>query len=262
MEDSTQRKCSIAVTNNPLPLQTVEYMRRTPFNRLFAAVYVCAILALLYRHVLILLNSTALVSFFISISLMISDSILAFVWVTAQSFRMRPIRRRVLLENLEKKDVKESDFPALDVFICTADPYKEPPMSVVNTALSVMAYDYPTDKISVYVSDDGGSELTLLALMEAAKFATHWLPFCRQNNILQRCPEAYFRSNNEPFCSQTAEIQMMYGCIKNRVEKFVERGKIDYDYITCEQERQAFNIWTDNFTNQDHPAVIQVLHFY
>ena len=83
---------------------------------------------------------------------------------------------------------EESDYPALDVFICTADPYKEPPIGVVNTALSVMAYDYPVEKLSVYVSDDGGSQLTLFAFMEAARFATHWLPFCRKNKILEGVP--------------------------------------------------------------------------
>nr|GME00518.1 cellulose synthase-like protein G3 [Ipomoea batatas] len=82
----------------------------------------------------------------------------------------------------------------MDVFICTADPTKEPPLDVVNTALSVMAYDYPPEKISVYVSDDGGSELTLFAFMEAAKFARHWLPFCRENKVVDRCPDVFFSS--------------------------------------------------------------------
>jgi len=67
-------------------------------------------------------------------------------------------------------------------------------MMVVNTALSVMAYEYPSDKISVYVSDDGGSSLTLFALMEAAKFSKHWLPFCKKNNVQDRSPEVYFSS--------------------------------------------------------------------
>lgn len=69
-------------------------------------------------------------------------------------------------------------------------------MNVVCTALSAMAFDYPTDRLSVYVSDDGCSELTLFAFMEAAKFALHWLPFCKDNNILVRSPEAYFNSSN------------------------------------------------------------------
>ncbi|KAK8325064.1 hypothetical protein V6Z11_A11G024200 [Gossypium hirsutum] len=46
-------------------------------------------------------------------------------------------------ENIEKF-LEPSDLPGLDVFICTADLYKDPPTRVVNTALSVMAYEYPT----------------------------------------------------------------------------------------------------------------------
>ncbi|CAK9184308.1 unnamed protein product [Ilex paraguariensis] len=157
------------------PLHTHKCMSRTPFNRLFAGVYTTAIFALLYHHVLTLLHSTTLVSFFISISMLISDILLGLMWSTTQAFLM-PILRQQFPENLEKV-VDRMDFPAMDIFICTADPYKEPPMTVVNTALSVMAYDYPTEKLSVYVSDDGGSELTLFALMEAAKFGKHWLPY-------------------------------------------------------------------------------------
>ena len=73
---------------------------------------------------------------------------------------MRPIRRKEFPQNLIRI-MKEEDFPGLDVFISTADPYKEPPINVVNTALSLMAYDYLTEKISVYISDDGRSALSL-----------------------------------------------------------------------------------------------------
>ncbi|KAA8520973.1 hypothetical protein F0562_011646 [Nyssa sinensis] len=247
-------------TTKPL-LHTLKVSRRTGVNRVFAVVYTCAIFALLYHHALSILHSTTLVSFFISLSIFISDVLLGFMWSTTQSFRMRPIYRREFPENLHKVTT-EKDFPAVDIFICTADPYKEPPINVVNTALSVMAYDYPTEKLSVYVSDDGGSELTLFAFMEAAEFASHWLPFCRENKIIERCPDAYFRSNYSK-CSDTHEkIKTMYESMKIRVEKVVEKGKVGDEYITGEQERQAFNKWRkegEGFTRQHHPTVIQVL---
>ncbi|MFS7927113.1 putative 1,4-beta-D-xylan synthase [Helianthus anomalus] len=177
-------------------LHTYNHMPCTTFNRVFAIIYTCAILTLIYHHFLTLIHhSTTLISVITTTSLLISDLILAFMWATTTSFRLRPILRQVYPENLEKV-LDKNDFPAIDIFICTADPYKEPPINVVNTALSLMAYDYPPEKISVYVSDDGGSELTLFAFMEAAKFAEIWLPFCRDNNIMDRCPEAYFNSNN------------------------------------------------------------------
>ncbi|KAK4843031.1 hypothetical protein QYF36_003018 [Acer negundo] len=239
-------------------LNTVEPLRRTTLNRVFAAVYTCAIVTLLYHHAQTLLfQSKTLLSFSISLSLLVADMVLAFMWTTAQSFRMRSVHRREYPENL-KKVTKRDEFPGLDVFICTADPYKEPPMGVVNTALSVMAYDYPTEKISVYVSDDGGSAFTLFAFMEAAKFASYWLPFCRKKEVMERNPDVYFASNHS-WNSETEKIKMMYESMKVRIEHVVEIGKVSDEYIASDQEREAFDKWTDRFTRQDHPTVIQVL---
>lgn len=237
-------------------LHSIRSMRRTIFNRTFAVIYSIALLLLLYHHALKLVSSTSLPSFFISISMFISDLLLAFMWPTGQGFRIYPVTREVFPENLEKT-VDKKAFPALDIFICTADPYKEPPVNVINTALSVLAYDYPTEKLSVYVSDDGGSELTLFAFMEAAKFGTQWLPFCRENKVLDRCPEAYFRSKFA-LNSESEKIKIMYEQMKKRIENVVVGGKVA-DYITSEEELEAFSKWDKEFTRQDHPAVIQVL---
>ena len=87
----------------------------------------------------------------------------------------------------------DEELPEVDVFVCTADPVIEPPALVVNTVLSVMAYDYPPQKLSVYLSDDGGSDLTFYALLEAARFARVWIPFCRKFHVEPRSPAAFFR---------------------------------------------------------------------
>lgn len=63
---------------------------------------------------------------------------------------------------------------------------------VINTVLSVMAYNYPSEKLSVYLSDDGGSSVTFYALLEASRFAKHWIPFCKKFNVEPRSPAAYF----------------------------------------------------------------------
>ena len=209
---------SSIITSIP-SLHTLRHARRTTLNRVFGAVYTCAIIVLLYHHALNLIHSTTLSSFFITFSFFISDIILAFIWTTQQCFRIAIVYRDEFPENLEKV-MKKSDFPTLDVFICTADPYKEPPMRLVNTALSVMAYDYPTEKISAYISDDGGSQLTLFACMEAAKFASHWLPFCRKNNIVDRSPEAYFASNHY-WCSDAEKIKVTILSAKLRYNFFI-----------------------------------------
>lgn len=65
---------------------------------------------------------------------------------------------------------------------------------VVNTVLSLMAYDYPPEKLHVYLSDDGGSELMFYALIEASLFSGAWLPFRRRFGIESPAPTAYFLS--------------------------------------------------------------------
>ncbi|GAB4857627.1 hypothetical protein Ancab_015533 [Ancistrocladus abbreviatus] len=244
-------------TNSSLPLlHTHEPFCQTPFNRVFATVYLCAILALFYRHTLKIFNSNTCHSFLLSLLFLIADAFLAFQWATVQSFQMRPIKRREFPENLEKVISKESDYPTVDIFICTADPFKEPPMGVVNTALSVMAYDYPAEKISVYVSDDGGSELTLFAFMEAAKFSRYWLPFCKRNKVVERSPEACFRSNYIS-SSELKKIQALYESMRLKVESAVEKGKVMDVYIEGEEQRKALSKWNPNFTCKDHPTIIE-----
>ncbi|KAJ7945069.1 Cellulose synthase-like protein [Quillaja saponaria] len=210
MERRLKLKASSANNTNtceaPTSLHATHTLSGTNLNRVVGVIYGLAIISLLYYHALSLLHPTTVANLFISLSLLLSDLVLSFMWATTQSCRVHPVYHNEFPENLEKF-VEKSDFPAVDVFICTADPYKEPPLGVVNTALSVMAYEYPADKISVYVSDDRGSQLTLFAFMEATKFASHWLPFCRSNNVIERSPDAYFSSNHSS--SETDKIKVL-----------------------------------------------------
>ncbi|KAK8482455.1 hypothetical protein V6N13_060335 [Hibiscus sabdariffa] len=254
------RRLGRGFTTNAPQLHLSEPLRRTAFNRLFAAIYLSAVLTLLFRHVrnLFIYPIPNLLSLCITSSLFISDLVLAFMWFSAQAFRISPVRRKEFPENL-KRITRDEDFLALDVFICTADPYKEPPMNVVNTALSLMAYDYPADKISIYVSDDGGSALTLFTFMEAAKFASHWLPFCKEHNIMERNPQVLFEAKHHSSSPHFEKIKMMYEDMKVKVEHVVDNGEIVDEYITDDQRRQAFNQWTNGFTPAHHPTVIQVI---
>lgn len=80
----------------------------------------------------------------------------------------------------------------MDVFVSTVDPLKEPPLITANTVLSILAVDYPVDKVACYVSDDGAAMLTFEALSETSEFARKWVPFCKKFNIEPRAPEFYF----------------------------------------------------------------------
>ncbi|MCL7046005.1 hypothetical protein MKW94_021894 [Papaver nudicaule] len=194
-----------------------------------------------------------------------ADLVLSFMWVACQAFRWCPIRRKVYPENLPKV-VDEADLPPLDVFICTADPYQEPPMEVVNTALSVLAFDYPSNKISVYVSDDGGSQMTLFALIQGSKFAKFWLSFCRKHDLSNRCPKVFFRDDSDHQLTsgisqeEFQNMKVSYEEMRTKVEHVMEQGCVGDDMLVNEEERQVFNQWKVNgFTRQDHPTVIQVL---
>ncbi|XP_039166803.1 cellulose synthase-like protein G3 [Eucalyptus grandis] len=248
-----------SATANYPPLNSRKLLRRRAvLNRLFALSYACAILALFYHHVKTLLRPATAANAVAALLLLLADAVLSFMWITVQSFRLYPTHNEEFPENLEKVVGGTGGFPALDVFICTSDPYKEPPIGVVNTALSVMAYKYPAEKLSVYISDDGGSELTLFAFMEAARFAGHWLPFCRERNLMERSPEAYFASSYRGG-TEIDKIKMMYESMKERVKHVVEKGKVAEEYIIEDRERRALSKWTDEFTHQNHPAVIEVL---
>ncbi|CAK9157969.1 unnamed protein product [Ilex paraguariensis] len=96
------------------------------------------------------------------------------------------------------------ELPSVDMFVRTTDPVLEPPIITVNTVLSLLAVDYPANKLACYVSDDGCSSLTFYALVEAAKFAKLWVPFCKKFNITVRAPFRYF--NGESLWSEDSSL--------------------------------------------------------
>ncbi|XP_072994981.1 cellulose synthase-like protein D2 [Typha latifolia] len=126
-----------------------------------------------------------------------------FSWLLDQLPKLCPVNRAtdlsVLKEKFENNPTGKSDLPGIDVFVSTADPEKEPPLVTANTILSILAVDYPVEKLASYVSDDGGALLTFEAMAEAASFANLWVPFCRKHNIEPRNPESYFNLKKDPY---------------------------------------------------------------
>lgn len=91
-----------------------------------------------------------------------------------------------------EKEGKPSELAPVDIFVSTVDPLKEPPLITANTVLSILAVDYPVDKVTCCLSDDGAAMLTFEALSETSNFARKWVPFCKKYNIEPRAPEWYF----------------------------------------------------------------------
>lgn len=118
----------------------------------------------------------------------LAETILSIMWFFNQAYRWRPVSRSVMTEKLPA----DQNLPGLDIFVCTIDPEKEPTVEVMNTVVSAVAMDYPSDKLCVYLSDDGGSPVTLYGIKEASQFAKAWVPFCKKYGVKSRCPKVFF----------------------------------------------------------------------
>ncbi|VAI18683.1 unnamed protein product [Triticum turgidum subsp. durum] len=150
--------------------------------------------------------------------------------------------------------------PSVDIFVCTADPYSEPPSLVVSTILSLMAYNYPPEKLSVYLSDDGGSILTYYGMWEASLFAKHWLPFCKRYNIEPRSPAAYFSQSDghQELCTpkEWSLIKDMFDEMTERIDTAVMSGKVPEE---IKARQKGFHEWNQEITSKNHQPIVQIL---
>ncbi|KAL3740964.1 hypothetical protein ACJRO7_022133 [Eucalyptus globulus] len=183
----------------------------------------------------------------------------AFYWFLTVIVRWNPSYRQTFKDRLSQR--YEGDFPGIDIFVCTADPVIEPPTIVINTVLSIMAYNYPPEKMSIYLSDDGGSDLTFYALLESSQFSKKWLPFCRKFNVEPRSPEAYFRSAVEPlndclWSTELSSIKNLYEDMKKRIETVAELGRIPDD---IRKQHKGFLEWDTVLSQRDHQTILQIV---
>ncbi|GLJ58028.1 hypothetical protein SUGI_1501530 [Cryptomeria japonica] len=238
------------------PLYTTVEKPVAKINRIYACVYFGAILGLVYYRIQYM-PSEGYVPW---ILIFCAELGFAFMWVIESSCRWWLVDRVTYLERLSKRF--ERELPPIDVFICTADPLKEPPLDVSNTVLSTLAFNYPVERLTCYVSDDGGSPLTFYALLEASRFAKSWVPFCHKYSIQQRCPEAYFsecydnESDNLSFVTEWESVKKMYEEMKYCINSIVERGTVPAQ--KC-KEHEGFKEWNPGMTSRDHPSIVQVL---
>ncbi|CAK9315545.1 unnamed protein product [Citrullus colocynthis] len=117
------------------------------------------------------------------------------------------------------------EIPAVDVFVTTADPSLEPPIMTVNTVLSILAVDYPVNKLGCYVSDDGCSPITFYCLTEAVKFGKIWVPFCKKYGIRLRAPFRYFSNALEAEQDRSQEFLHEWNIIKGEYEMLCRKIK-------------------------------------
>ncbi|KAG4401866.1 hypothetical protein GLYMA_02G080900v4 [Glycine max] len=186
-------------------------------------------------------------------------------WIFDQFPKWSPILRETYLDRLSlryEKEGKPSLLADIDVFVSTVDPMKEPPLITANTVLSILAVDYPVDKVACYVSDDGAAMLTFEALSETSEFARKWVPFCKKFCIEPRAPEWYFAQKvdylkdkvDATFIRERRAIKREYEEFKVRINALVALAqKVPEDGWTM----QDGTPWPGNNV-RDHPGMIQV----
>lgn len=246
---------------SPVHEPLFEIRRRTgrviAYRVFSASVFVCICWILFYRVAVPVEtddNRTGLVRL-ISLIMLILEFWFGLYWVITQSLRWNPVWRVTFTDRLSRRYNK--DLPRLDVFVCTADPVIEPPLMVVNTVLSVAALDYPPEKLAVYLSDDGGSELTFYALTEAAEFAKTWVPFCKRFNVEPRSPAAYLSSKANGFDSaEEEEVAELYEEMTVRIEAATKLRRVPEEARL--KYREGFSQWDSDATRRNHGTILQV----
>ncbi|TVU09933.1 hypothetical protein EJB05_43432 [Eragrostis curvula] len=182
---------------------------------------------------------------------------LAFYWVITQAVRWSPVRRRTFKDRLAASMGITGNRSHT---VQEADPKSEPPSLVIATVLSVMAYNYPAEKLSVYLSDDGGSILTFYALWEASAFAQHWLPFCKRYNIQPRSPAAYFSDSEKPhdlhILKEWSFIKGLYEAMTERIDSAAMSGEVPEQIRV---KHKGFSEWNTGITSKDHQPIVQIL---
>ncbi|MQL85201.1 hypothetical protein Taro_017730 [Colocasia esculenta] len=189
----------------------------------------------------------------------------AISWILDQFPKWHPIERETYLDRLSlryEKEGKPSELASIDIFVSTVDPMKEPPLITANTVLSILAVDYPIDKVACYVSDDGAAMLTFEALSETSEFARKWVPFCKRFNIEPRAPEWYFAQKidylkdkvHQEFVRERRAMKREYEEFKVRINALVAMAQKVPDEGWTMQDGTP---WPGNSV-RDHPGMIQV----
>ncbi|KAK9146372.1 hypothetical protein Sjap_006275 [Stephania japonica] len=133
---------------------------------------------------------------------------------------------------------------------------------VINTVLSLMACNYPPEKLTVYLSDDGWSDLTFYALLEASHFSKHWIPFCKKFSIEPRSPAAYFSSITNSVDDHLSKskkflsIKKLFEEMEHRINTAMKLGRISNE---IKAQHKGFSEWDSGSSPRDHQTIVQIL---
>ncbi|GMP53938.1 hypothetical protein CsSME_00019250 [Camellia sinensis var. sinensis] len=186
---------------------------------------------------------------------LLCESWFTFTWVLVISTKWNQVDYLTYTKRLLQRKL---ELPPVDMFVTTADPALEPPILTVNTVLSLLAVDYPADKLACYVSDDGASPLTFYSLVEASKFAKIWVPFCKKYNVQIRAPFRFFSVESTSPQDVSLEFQQEWKKMKDEYEKLSQ--KIE-DASKRSQPCELTGDFADftNIQRKNHPTIIKVI---
>ncbi|KAK1264300.1 Cellulose synthase-like protein H1 [Acorus gramineus] len=180
------------------------------------------------------------------------ESWFTFIWLLNINAKWSPVTYKTFPNRLKNR---LEELPPVDMFVTTADATLEPPIVTVNTVLSLLAVDYPAEKLACYVSDDGCSSLTFFALVEGAKFAKLWVPFCKKYNFQVRAPFVHLAMEPE---SSNKDYLKDWKTMKDEYEKLDRKIEIaSKQSVRCELNGEIVDFST--YQRNDHPSIVKVI---
>lgn len=233
--------------SRPLLFRNKKVRRRIlyPYRMLIFARLIAVILFFIWR----LKNNISDIIWLWAMSVA-GDVWFGFSWLLNQLPKVNPIKSIPDLDALRQKcDFRDgsSTLPGIDIFVTTANPVDEPILYTMNCILSILAIDYPVDRNACYLSDDAGALVSYEALVETAKFAALWVPFCRKYCVEPRAPESYFELKALPYvCSSVEDFIVDRKYVRRKYEEFKMRIEMLPD--TIRERSDAYNTMHMNAT--------------
>ncbi|KAK9677332.1 hypothetical protein RND81_11G136900 [Saponaria officinalis] len=214
---------------------------QTTLHKTYTLLHLLNISSLIFYRLTTFTTTTKLLP---CLLLFTSEIFLSFYSLLSLSYGWRHVTRTAFPERLPEDD----KLPPIDVFIFTSDPTKEPALDVMNTVISAMTLDYPSEKVNVYVSDDGGYNGNLVGVKECVEFARFWVPFCRKFKVKSICPKVFFgdfgSDGDFEYLKARNVIEEKYSEFKDRLQNAQDEAQTTLDGPTA---------------NPDHSPVIQII---
>ncbi|CAJ1956284.1 unnamed protein product [Sphenostylis stenocarpa] len=239
----------MANQEHDLPLYEKVWLNH-PFQRVMDSFILLLLLLLLSYRVFSSNNFT--IPWFLAF---ICESWFTFTWIVILNSKWSPA---VTITHLDRLLLRVPELPRVDLFVTTADPVLEPPIITANTVLSLLALDYPTNKLACYVSDDGCSPFTFYALLQASKFAMFWVPFCKKYKIQIRAPFRYFSNVATTKSEHSLEFKQEWSRMKDMYDNLSRK----IQHVTSKQIPLQLDGEFAVFSNTEqriHPTIIKVI---